>query len=223
MIYDLSVYGHLTTDHIFTDFEETISLGAMVNVWDAIVKTDNSLSINLNPTAIGTAIILVDREQGTRVGRGHLNLKTNKPDVQESKWHHIMYLNQLEDLSFIDEIKTGIVSADVTSGKMDIEPYLDKIDYLFISDEDLFMDVEELAKKVKGYVVLHYPSGSYVTDGKTSFKTKVDIVSGLNVLGAGDIFAASFILRHTTTNDTLEEIVNYAHSRTKELLLEKNK
>lgn len=222
MYYDLALYGHLTVDHIFHDFEESVTLGAMANVWNALVTIDSNLSIKLNPVAIGTALILVNKEKGFRVGKGNLNLKTTKPSVSNAKWHHVMYLNQLQDASFINEIKDGIVSADVTAGVMDIEPYLSKIDYLFISDEDLFMDINELGKKVKGHVILHYPTGSYVTDGENSFECKTSLIEDIDVLGAGDMFAGSFMLRSLTSLDPLEKIVNYAHKTTAKLLLEKN-
>ena len=85
------------------------------------------------------------------------------------------------------------------------------------------MDVEQLGKLVKGHVILHYPSGSYVTDGKKSFEVSTDIVEGLDVLGAGDMFAASFILQSITTNDKLSDIVEHSHRTTTKLLLEKNR
>ena len=223
MYYDLSLYGHLTVDHILHDFDESVTLGAMANVWNALVNIDSDVSVNLNPTAIGTAMVLVNKEKGFRVGKGNLNLKTRKPRISKSKWHHVMYLNQLKDPSFINEIEDGIISADLTSGPMEIHEWLPKIDYLFVSDEDIFMDVDELAKMVKGHVILHYPSGSYVTDGNKSFEGKTNIIEGIDVLGAGDMFAASFILQSLTTNDKLQDIVNYAHHTTTKLLLEKNR
>ena len=223
MYYDLSLYGHLTVDHILHDFDESVTLGAMANVWNALVNIDSDVSVHLNPTAIGTAMILVNREKGFRVGKGNLNLKTRSPKVVKSKWHHIMYLNQLKNPSFINEIQDGVISADLTAGPTNIEEWLPKLDYLFISDEDLFMDVEQLGKLVKGHVILHYPSGSYVTDGKKSFEVSTDIVEGLDVLGAGDMFAASFILQSITTNDKLSDIVEHSHRTTTKLLLEKNR
>ena len=33
--------------------------------------------------------------------------KTNKPKPIDAKWHHIMYLNQLKDKSFIISLKNG--------------------------------------------------------------------------------------------------------------------
>ncbi len=59
MYYDLSLYGHLTVDHIFHDFDQSVTLGAMANVWNALIRTDSGVSVKLNPTAIGTAMVLV--------------------------------------------------------------------------------------------------------------------------------------------------------------------
>ena len=222
MQYDISLYGHLTVDHILHDFNKSLTLGAMANVWNALITLDSNVSINLNPTAIGTAIVLINREKGIRVGRGNLNLKTTEPQISKSRWHHVMYLNQLNDVSFISDIDTGIISADLSSGSMNIEKWLPYLDYLFIADEDLYMDVDELGKLVKGRVVLHYPGGSYVTDGSESFESKTEIIEGLDVLGAGDMFAASFILRSITTNDDMNSVVDYSHKMTTKLLLDKN-
>ena len=77
--YDLALYGHLTIDRMFNEhFKKSCTLGAMANVWDALVSIDTSLSIDLQPTALGEAIIIINEKQGTRLGRGQLNLKTRK-------------------------------------------------------------------------------------------------------------------------------------------------
>lgn len=222
-ICDVCVYGHLTVDRIFDDFRESTTLGAIANFWHTLTKLDINLNIKLNPIALGEAIILINRKNSQRIGRGNLNIKTRIPNIVQSKWHHIMYLNQLPDLSFIDNIKTGIISADVTAGNMNnILPHLNKIDYLFISDEDLFMNINELGKKVKGSVILHYPSGSFVTNGKKFFEKKIETIENLDVLGAGDIFAACFISSCIKTKN-IESAIDFAHKKTTDILLDRNK
>jgi len=220
--YDLCLYGHLTIDRIFTDLNESVTLGALANVWDALTKIDPTIKVKLNPISLGEAIILVDHKNSYRIGRGNLNIKEKKPSSVASKWHHIMYLNQLNELEFIDEIKSGVISADIsTSQNFDkIYPFLNKIDFLFISDEDLIVDIKELSEKVKGRVILHYPAGSTVTDGKEVLKTETEVVSNVNVLGAGDIFAASFISSYIKTND-LKKSIEFSHQTTIKLLMEK--
>ena len=102
--YDITLYGHITLDRIFVDFDQYRTVGAMGNVWDALISTDSTLSIELKPSAIGQAIVLVDEKNVNRLGRAQLNLKTNIVKSSKSKWHHIMYLNQLDDVSFIENI-----------------------------------------------------------------------------------------------------------------------
>ena len=219
--FDIALYGHITLDRIFTNFKESHDIGAMGNVWESLVKLNPSLSISLNPSAFGEALILVDREKCTRYGKGDLNLKTITPTIQNSKWHHILYLNHLKNPKFIAKLN-GTISVDVCRGKMDNLEYLKYVDYLFISDEDLFMDITELATKVKGWVILHSPTGSQCYDGKKSFKTNTELIANLNVLGAGDMFAASFISNMLSTN-SIKNAVSNAHQQTSTLLKNKSK
>jgi hypothetical protein len=221
--YDLCLYGHLTVDRVFTGFSESLTLGALANVWYAFTKINPSLKIKLNPISLGEAIVLVNCENSQRIGRANLNIKERKVNIEKSKWHHIMYLNHLKDLSFINHIDTGTISADISAGG-DFEriiPFLNKIDFLFISDEDLFMDVYELSKKVSGKVILHYPSGSLVvgSDGE-EIETQTSVVDNLDVLGAGDIFAASFISSYMESNE-LKKSIEFSHQKTTEILMEK--
>ncbi len=220
--YDLALYGHLTIDRMFNEhFKKSCTLGAMANVWDALVSIDTSLSIDLQPTALGEAIIIINEKQGTRLGRGQLNLKTRKCTPAHARWHHVMYLNQLKDVSFISDIE-GIVSADITSGDFNNREALKHIDYLFISDEDLCMDLKSLASEVRGSVVLHYPAGSIITDGDIECKTETTVLEKINVLGAGDIFAACFI-NHSLTHPTssMSDRARYAHDTTTSLLVKR--
>jgi sugar/nucleoside kinase (ribokinase family) len=128
-----------------------------------------------------------------------------------------MYINQLDNVSFVNNIEEGIISADITSGKIKNLELLSIIDFLFISDEDLFMDIDELAKLVKGWIILHYPEGSYSSNGKESVLVKNEILENVNVLGAGDIFAASFMYKHLNDQD-IKICIEYAHSNTTYIL-----
>ena len=78
---DVALYGNLTKDIIFNGFEQTTSIGSIGNVWDALVKLNQKLSIHIEPTTIGTALIYVDTDNNTRVSKPNLYLKTNKPKV----------------------------------------------------------------------------------------------------------------------------------------------
>ena len=218
--FDLAVYGHITIDRIINNFEEEVSLGAIANFWNALNIINSKISYKLCPCAIGEAVVLINECKSQRVGRGNLNLKTNKPKPIDAKWHHIMYLNQLKDKSFIKDLN-GIVSADLTAGDMNIKNELRYIDYLFISEEDLFMDVKELAKLTRGYVILHYPSGSMCTNGEEQYAFTTEVKDNINVLGAGDAFAACFISNMLNTDD-IEKSLEKAHEQTLKVLTYEN-
>ena len=96
---------------------------------------------------------------------------------------------------------------------MENKNILKDIDYLFISDEDIFTDIKELGKLTKGWVILHHKTGSICTDGDKLFETKVSVIENVNVLGAGDMFAASFINEQLTTSLEFKKIVINSHSR----------
>ena len=219
---DVAAYGHITYDTIYEDFEEKNTLGALANFWSGIINGEDDVSVRLVPCAIGKAIILVDKSTAIRVGRGNLNIKKNEAKPIPSKWHHIMYLNQLPETDFIEKIKEGFISADITSGPPPSFDLLSKLDYLFISDEDLFMPVEELALLVKGWVIMHHAAGSFCSNGKESFEIQTDIIQNINVLGAGDMFAASFISKKINTDLGVEDCVKHAHNQTTKLLLKEN-
>ena len=185
--------------------------------------TNPNLFINVQPMSIGEAIISVNKRTATRQGRGVLNLKTRKIIAPSpSVWNHVMYINQLEDVSFIKDITDSTISADITSGDIKNMEYFKYLDFLFISDEEMFMDIEELAKIVKGWVILHYPSGSICHNGTEYFKTTTKVVDNLNVLGAGDFFAASFITSMLNNSDDIKKCIEASHNNTKKLLLRRN-
>ena len=124
------------------------------------------------------------------------------------------------DISFIDNIKTGFISADVTdNGSIDYD-ILKKIDYLFISKKNLWIDVDKLSKIVKGWVILHYPGGSYTTNGVDSFEIPAIPLKNLNILGAGDIFASNFLYKRLYEED-IKKCVTFSHNNTTKILKER--
>lgn len=222
---DISLYGHLTHDIVFDGFKQTHTLGAIANLWDVIVNINPSISINVQPTMIGKALILVDKEAKTRVSKPNMNLIENNEinTLSKTKWSHIVYINQLPNLEFIKDVRntSDIISADISVGGKIPNEYLKYIDYLFISDEDIDRPLKDLVKLVNGWVILHYPNGSTTTNGKQTIKCETDIIENLNVLGAGDTFASCFILEMIKGNK-IEQSLNMAHSLTYKILKEKN-
>lgn len=222
---DISLYGHLTHDIVFDGFKQTHSLGAIANLWDIIMNLNPSISISIQPTMIGKAMILVDRKSKTRVSKPNMNLIENTQinTIIKSKWSHIVYINQLPNLEFIKKLRktSDVISADVSIGGKIPNEYLKYIDYLFISDEDIDRPLDELVKLVNGWVILHFPNGSISTNGKETIKCETQIINNLNVLGAGDTFASCFILEMLKHNE-IEQSLNTAHSLTYKILKEKN-
>ena len=217
MCKNVTLYGHLTVDRILVDFKETPSLGGIANVWSGLVSQGQGLNVSIQPLSIGHALVLVDKENNYRVGRCSFNVKENPASPTDSDWHHISYINQLNDTSFISELD-GIVSADIT--KENPERCIDQLkylDYLFIAKEDLFMDIKDIGALVKGHVIMHPPHGSSISDGKTVedyILPEELFLSDVNVLGAGDYFASGFIKSMITGNDLKKSVINSHHIAT---------
>jgi|TARA_Y100000361_G_C11145778_1_gene337952 sugar/nucleoside kinase (ribokinase family) len=223
----ISLYGHLTTDTIFDGNITYNSVGGLGNVWFMLSKICKNYQVNVEPTNVGEALILVNKDKAERSSIANLNKIQRTPVIKDSEWSHILYVNELEDISFIKDVKnkSKIVSIDICKGKpfkqFDILKY---VDYFFISDEDLFMDVNELAKKVKGWVILHHKSGSRCVSKDKIFDTSTPVIDGINVLGAGDMFAAATIncILNTVDKSNLENNIKEAHSITSRILAEIN-
>lgn len=221
----VALYGHLIVDHIFIDFKQITSVGGIANVWNGLVQINNNLDVILAPCAIGEAIVVVSPESNTRVGRANFNLKTTKLLPIHADWHHIAYLNQLQDTSLLKKLVNGIISADLTKEYPEkVLNELKFVDYLFLSKEDLFMDLNELAKYTRGWVIMHNPMGSICSNGVETIQYDIPkklILNNINVLGAGDMFAACFI-NNILIGMSLKNALAKSHEQTTTLLLKIN-
>ncbi len=216
---DISLYGHLTIDTLLDGETEKKTLGSIANVWKALVGLDCSLNIGLSPIDIGQALIYIDKQAATRVGKASLNLKKFAPKIIESKVHHILYLNEISDTAFIPALD-GIITSDICPGKPVRKELLQHVDYLFISDEDCD-DFSGLVEATKGWVILHSATGSICSNGKDEFFWKLhedDILKNVNVLGAGDIFAACCLYKLLGEDNDIHHWIEFAHRKTTEIL-----
>ena len=216
---DISLYGHLTIDTLLDGETEKKTLGSIANVWKALVGLDCSLNIGLSPIDIGQALIYIDKQAATRVGKASLNLRKFAPKIIESKVHHILYLNEISDTAFIPALD-GIITADICPGKHVRKELLQHVDYLFISDEDCD-DFAGLVEATKGWVILHSSTGSICSNGKDEFFWKLhedDILKNVNVLGAGDIFAACCLYKLLEEDNDIHNWIEFAHRKTTEIL-----
>jgi sugar/nucleoside kinase (ribokinase family) len=218
----INLYGHLTVDRIFFDTGYRETLGGIANVWDSLMKLNGKTLINMQPTSIGEAIIVVNIKKTEKVGRAILNKTIIQPRVMKADWNHLAYINQIPniDIEFINKL-SGIISADITKEcPENCVPYLSMIDYLFISKEDLFDDVIEIGKKTKGWVIAHDSHGSICSNGEETYEYALPndlYLEDVNVLGAGDSFAAAFIIESFKNND-VKEIIENSHINTTELI-----
>jgi len=222
-MHDITLYGHMTVDRIFDGFEERQTLGAMANMWRTFKQIAPELDVGLCPTSIGEAMVYIDRDSSTRYSNFVPDIKTNKPIIQKSKISHALYINKLLDVSWLKDLP-GIVSADVCAGKRVDSSLLQYLDYFFISDEDAFADIKTMASLTKGSVILHTSKSSVVSDGKTETSYTLDdslYVPKSNVLGAGDMFASSF-LHAIHTNKDIKSSMSYAHETTSNLIRTEN-
>ena len=103
---------------------------------------------------------------------------------------HIAYINEIDDLTFLKDI-TGLVFADICSGREINKEAYKYLNYIFVSEEDkhLLRDIEEF----KGTVITHSPMTSYNSKGETFTLEEEQYIKGANVLGAGDFYAACFM------------------------------
>ena len=222
-MHDITLYGHLTVDRIFDGFEERQTLGAMANMWRTFKQIAPDLDVGLVPTSIGEAMVYIDRQSCTRYSNFVPDLKTNSPIIKETKISHAMYINKLLDIDWLKDL-TGIISADVCAGPKVDTSLLQYVDYFFIADEDAFADLSTMCRDTKGYVILHTNKSSIVSDGTTEHSFTIDedlFVQKSNVLGAGDMFASSF-LYGINQNMPIDQAQIYAHATASELIKSEN-
>ena len=222
-MFDITIYGHLFNDTIYDGQLETMALGGIANCWKALNDIDANLSIGLSPTALCEANIYIERTHSKRNSIPSFNLEVFEPRIKESKISHILYLNELPTVDFIASLD-GIISADTCKGSEIKNPnVLQFIDYLFVADDD-GQDIDFLRKNVKGHVILHSPTYSRVLRKATDTKFDVPdkwILKNVNVLGAGDFFASSFLYA-IHKGWTLEGAVQAAHCTTSDLIRKYN-
>lgn len=222
-MHDITLYGHLTVDRIFDGFEERQTLGAMANMWRTFKQIAPDLDVGLVPTSIGEAMVYIDRQSCTRYSNFVPDLKTNSPIIKETKISHAMYINKLLDIDWLKDL-TGIISADVCAGPKVDTSLLQYVDYFFIADEDAYADLSTMCRDTKGHVILHTNKSSIVSDGTTEHSFTIDedlFVQKSNVLGAGDMFASSF-LYGINQNMPIDQAQIYAHATASELIKSEN-
>lgn len=222
-MFDITLYGHLFNDTIIDGQLETMALGGIANCWKALNTIDSNLSVGLSPTALCESNIYIERKHNKRNSISSFNTEVFDIKLKESKISHIMYINELPNVDFLSRLD-GIISADTCKGTEIKNPnVLELIDYLFVADED-GQDIDFLRKNIKGHVILHSPKGSRVLRKATDNKFDVPekwILNDVNVLGAGDFFAASFLYA-IHKGWPLDGAIQAAHCTTSDLIRKYN-
>ena len=72
---NITLYGHLTMDTVFNGVISYKSVGAIGNVWQMLSKLSPNYQINIEPTRIGEALILVNKKKAERSSIANLNLQ----------------------------------------------------------------------------------------------------------------------------------------------------
>ena len=217
---DIALYGHLTIDTITDGDTEKKTLGSMANVWKALLVFDATLDVGLSPIDVGQALIYIDKPAAQRYSKVNLSLVQHQVKMMSSKVSHLIYLNELTRHDFIPALD-GIITADICPGKPVNKDLLKYVDYLFISDEDIQGSLSEYTDATKGWVILHSASGSVVSNGEDEFFYKLPedlMLKGVNVLGAGDIFASCFLYKLLQEGGDIHTWIDFAHLTTTQIL-----
>lgn len=223
----ITLYGNIVTDNIyFTDggivaSDFIIREGGIKNVERAIRALNKDIEIELShPLAKDEAAIIIDKTNSTK--QSVINLKNSTHRWQlpanNSDWHHIAYLDLLPYLgtSNLDHLSGGIISADVATPNRRILSFAPYIDFLFIAEEDA--DELKINRNIAQIAtIIHSANGSKTFFRDGVFQKFVDAKQGINVLGAGDAFAASFIL-NKLFGKNLHDSVEQAHKNATELI-----
>lgn len=207
---DLIISGNITKDltfDIYNNFSENITLGGITNFWYHFQSINNKYVVRLNPLSYGESVILIDKKTCNRYNKSQLNIIKNiKNPALSSKWYHMMYINQLSEFNenFLKNINSKIISADLCGGvenKLFDVNLLKYIDFLFCSKEDIDSDIKinNIRNYIKGYIILH-ENNYYKIISNVNKNIEIDLelskekkLKNINVLGAGDYFAASFV------------------------------
>lgn len=166
------------------------------------------------------SVILLDKKSSRRTSvtswGACVNLNFN--NIQASNWHHIAYLDKLYFLrgEHIDEMcKSGQVSGDLClqqyTGQQKsflFKEIFPRLQYLFLSHKEAAA-LNITSNVARTATIIHAPHSIEVLtpNAINNINLMFDSIENLNVLGAGDLFAAccvNYILTHKKLNSVLE-------------------
>jgi sugar/nucleoside kinase (ribokinase family) len=180
-----------------------------------------------------TALIICETEKNIRssiVNWGACK-HSDKFLFPKSKWYHFMYLDTAHGITeeiFKKVPKGSIISADFCLSshsdeeKRRIMKMMKYVDYAILSEDSAnsiadqtieIYSAMEIGERVKKAAIVHTPKGSFVSSEGQEFMCSSEYIDDvkMDVLGAGDAFAASFIYNTSKNRDNLKDNVEWAH------------
>lgn len=196
----------------------------------------NELGVNLPqqweiPTSEAAIISDINKKVRSSIVKWGACQQVSELDNTKSNWHHILYVDKLPNLteqSLKSISKRSIISLDMCSNKHTdmersrINQMLHHADYVFAGSTEALSLTEtstvaesahRLGSQCRGYAIVHTPTYSLYSNGSNSAEVKCpEILQGpVNVLGAGDNFAAAFITKMLQKEISIPEALEQAH------------
>lgn len=218
--FDVALYGHLVFDEVYNETFST-NVGGIANVWKALKNIDQTLSVYVCPVHFGSSKISIKNNE--KLNDSKLNLIETKVNVRQAPISHVAYVNELNNIDFISEIQ-GIKTADVcTTGfndKVLDSDLASEFDIIFVADDQQHL----IPNTYKNILVVHGPKEVFVYESgenKFHYSNEDQYLTDINVLGAGDYFAACYIYG-TLYNRTYSECAELSQKLTTKYLKECN-
>jgi sugar/nucleoside kinase (ribokinase family) len=209
----------------------------LLNIEGIRIDTTQILLAPRGKTSTATVISDIDKRIRTAIINWGSCRRKYMFSPSNTRWNHILYADTLDYLNYEHlQRMNGVISLDLCLSnhsekiRKRIFQMLPFVDYLIISEveakgltqmEDMLEASKILHRKEAGVVIIHEPTMSMVYNGTKATLMKNDYYSqnaSINVLGAGDIFAASFIYDQLSGNKYIESVA-FAHKNTSEALM----
>jgi len=197
-MYDFALYGHLTFDEVYHDGYHSTNIGGIANVWRALKGIDKHLNIYTCPLHIGESKIVIENDKKDNYSNlNRFDMFLGGPFV-EAKLSHVTYVNELDRRrpGLVRALK-GIKTADVcTKNENEGTPLAleiaNEFDFLFVAEDQIHLIPKEFNRRL----VVHGPTKTTVFKAGEQiahYSNASQYLTGANVLGAGDHFAACYM------------------------------
>jgi dTDP-glucose pyrophosphorylase len=196
----LEIFGHFFIDTINDRKNQKSQFGGIMNNYRYIKS--RIPETNLNTYSLCESYIYIDKITSDYINESFFNLNIYDNNKNNNYWLHMAYINNFQlKCDELYEIfkKNIIISADTCGGTNKhnfSKVYLEICDYIFFSSKD-FKNYNLDLCFLRGYIIVHnkYETCIYNKTGLIkTIKYNTPVLENINTLGAGDIFASSFII-----------------------------